>query len=197
VEQKNTQKGVKPLELKSLAVHLCYTLTTYLSSHWKRQYITKVMFSCNNIVIMHWGARPQETNILDLGLWQSMQSWTEQQQHWRYALAALVWEAWQNLPIHTISNVFGRYLKSSRLLSMIMVGITTLKIVRGWWSKELPVKKMQVASHLAHTWVSDYILEGQMPAVGVWYCVSLLASKFHIMALFLQWCLSFYAMGVS
>ncbi len=62
-----------------------------------------------NVEIIHQVPWSLETNVLDLGLWWSIQSWSEQQHHNKAtlsdALAASVNEAWEQLPVQTIIHV--------------------------------------------------------------------------------------------
>jgi hypothetical protein len=59
--------------------------------------------------------------VLDLGLWLSIQSWSEQQHHNKAtladALAASVNKAWEHLPVQTIINVFGKVPKVLQIIA--------------------------------------------------------------------------------
>ena len=74
-----------------------------------QQYTTDLLAG-HNVEISHQAARSPETNALDLGLWQSIQPWVEEQQFSKTtiadALSRSALEAWQNLPIATISSIF-------------------------------------------------------------------------------------------
>jgi len=65
-----------------------------------------------NVQILHQVPRSPEVNALDLGLWMSLQSRVEKQHYDKTSdadtLAKTVDEAWNDLPIRTITNVFNR-----------------------------------------------------------------------------------------
>ena len=73
---------------------------------------TRDLLEQYNIEIIHQVARSPEANVLDLGLWRSIQSWVEEKHKNKAtlvdALAASVIEAWHHLPEETISNVLGK-----------------------------------------------------------------------------------------
>jgi hypothetical protein len=73
-----------------------------------------------NVEIVHQAPRSPETNVLDLGLWRSIQSWSEQQHHNKTTLAdtlaVSVNEAWEHLPVQTIYNVFSKVLEVLRII---------------------------------------------------------------------------------
>jgi len=65
-----------------------------------------------NVQIVHQAPRSPEVNALDLGLWMSLQSRVEKQHYDKTSdadtLAKTVNEAWNDLPITTITSVFNR-----------------------------------------------------------------------------------------
>ena len=69
-----------------------------------------ILLNEHNIEIIHQAARSPETNVLDLGLWMSIQSSVEKKEFTKTTaadvLAATVHEAWRDLPATTIRNVF-------------------------------------------------------------------------------------------
>jgi hypothetical protein len=73
---------------------------------------TRDLLEQYNIEIIHQVARSPEANVLDLGLWRSIQSWVEEKHKNKAtlvdALAASVIEAWHHLPGETNFNVFGK-----------------------------------------------------------------------------------------
>ena len=65
-----------------------------------------------NIVIVHQPPRSPDTNVLDLGLWNAIQSRVDETHRTRTiqaeSLAESTKTAWAGLPIQTITNVFGK-----------------------------------------------------------------------------------------
>ncbi len=81
---------------------------------------TRNLLEQYKIEIIHQAARSPETNVLDLGLWRSVQSWVEEKHKNKAmlvdALAASAIEAWHHLPEETIFNVFGKVPQVLRII---------------------------------------------------------------------------------
>jgi hypothetical protein len=77
----------------------------------KEQYTRKLLEN-HNIIIKWQPPRSPELNVLDLGLWMSLQSAVEKKQRdqrrTQDALALSVQEAWRDLPVASINKVFSR-----------------------------------------------------------------------------------------
>ncbi len=73
-----------------------------------------------NIIIIFQSACSPDVNALDVGIWMSVQSSVEHKHRNRRrdpdALAETVREAWDNLPMETIANVFERLLVNLQLI---------------------------------------------------------------------------------
>jgi hypothetical protein len=77
----------------------------------KEQY-TRQLLENNNMIIKRQLPRSPELNVLDLGLWMSLQSVVgkkqREQRRTTDALAVSVQEAWKDLPVASINKIFSR-----------------------------------------------------------------------------------------
>ena len=81
------------------------------------------MLETYNIELLHQVPNSPETNLLDLGVWRSMQAAVERlcfrQRHDPEVLAARVHDAWDAFPCRTIEKVYKRW---ELVLDLILKG---------------------------------------------------------------------------
>jgi len=76
-----------------------------------REY-TRILLEQHNVMVIHQPSRSPDTNVLDLGLWMSLQSHVEKAHRERCittdAIAQSTAEGWEHLPDRTITSVFAK-----------------------------------------------------------------------------------------